>query len=316
MKLFVMRLFAQRLTIVSICMIIFCSDMTMAACSSSDLGNSRVDLNLNGTIVVLLGWEHITDQETEVLVETLERGILGNGDAKSCGETNQDLDFVVAQMPSTFNNYSTILIQIEEFVNNHEGAQIAIEMTPEELRSHYDGIARFNNKISRLKGPCDKDFQVTTQKILDVLYGPEYKVAIGKAIPLTPVEDQDIKNENAKAFANPDTDTFDFENPQISVDGLAAIDQIRTSIMNQTYPSQELLDRVVEFESDPVKRKGLKSELASSVRRGWEQIVGAYRRNDAIANKLLEANTPKILPIGFRHVEDLKEKLLKKCRQD
>lgn len=44
------------------------------------------------------------------------------------------------------------------------------------------------------------------------------------------------------------------------------------------------------------------------------QIRGAYRRNSAIAEALIHSKSPVVLPIGFRHVNDLKEQMINLCK--
>lgn len=209
--------------------------------------------------------------------------------------------------------YDEVYPVVDQFVQDHPNSQIAIEMTERELESHLFEIETFDVGTASLQNSCTTDFQNKVQRILALLFGPEVMVSRNHSVVLIAAEDQEVKDQAARVFETEHLDTFDFDNPRFFFDNVLAIEQIRDLLMQEIYPSEEHLDRVVAFEPDLDLRRELKAELRFSVERGLEMIQGAYRRNAAIAERLLQDDLPKVMPIGWRHVHDLKLKLLERC---
>lgn len=288
------------------------SHSVSATCQIIEEKVNSVTLSLNGNTVVLMGWEHIVDEENSYLKDLLLDQVVALENGDSCVNIKLNLQNAIVSLPSPFKNFNEMYSALDNPMNKYKHAKIAIEMTPNELREHLSAIQKFQDKIKTLQNQCEEN-EDEVSAITNVLFGPEYGISQKYSAPLVSVENQIIKDESAKAFASPELDSFDYNNPAITSDGQNAIDEIRQSIMELKYPDEATIDRVISFENDPAKKQLLKKDLEYSLNIGLSQIQGAFRRNTAIAMELSKFSDPVILPIGFRHVIDLKDQLLHLC---
>lgn len=119
----------------------------------------------------------------------------------SCNEVKVNLQDAIAALPSPFASYNQMNAVLTATATSLKGTKIAIEMTSSELRDHLEGIKRFEDSIRSIGTECESIAQELLT-IANVLYGPEYRVSQSFSIPLVAVENQEIKNENGKAFEN------------------------------------------------------------------------------------------------------------------
>jgi hypothetical protein len=282
-------------------------------CVTTTLSDNHKELVIHGQKVVLLGWEHITDEESNLALSALVESLEIYATTQSCTNSAKPFDTFLRQYPHLLSNYELVYSNIKNFIENNANASIGVEQTEAELQNHSIGLSQIYAVTQQLRQNCPSEDLTGLNKFIQIISGPDHYAAASEAILLIALENQAIKDKNRIDFENEHLDTFDYDNPAITDDGQKAIVQIREAILNQSFPTDDLLYRVIAFETDKLQIQKLFNELKFSIQRGWNQIQGAFERNQAMVEKILEIQRPMIIPIGFYHVNDLETQILNAC---
>ncbi len=285
----------------------------MAKCEITELGPNSFSMATNKSTVTVLGWTHITEESSVHLIRGLRSEISSSSEGVSCSQIEKNLKTIISSHQTEFEQYSQMQTTLMELAQKNSDTKIAVEQTPIQLRSHQVGIQTFRLKLKPLAKRCSSVAD-ELNVMISILFGPDHQVAADLNRQVVPVESEEIKNNNYLDFQVPET--FDYENQSITADGQEAISLIRSSILSLKSADESLIDRVVAFEKNPGKKAELKRNLQLSIDRWINIMKGAYERNTFIARQLLKSEEPIILPIGYLHVNNLREQLRQMCFQE
>jgi hypothetical protein len=294
-------------------MSIFYTSVSMAKCEIKELGLNSFSLTTDRSTITVLGWKHITDETSADLLRGLRSEISKSSEGVSCSQIEKNLKTIISSQRTVLDHYNSMQTTLLELAQINADTRIGVEQTPQQLRSHQVGIEslRLMNKPLTHQCPSVAD---ELELITSLLYGPDHQVAANLNLKVVPVESDEIKNKNYLDFQVPET--FDSDNPRITTDGQEAIFHIRSSILSLRTPDESLINRVVAYETNQVKRAELKKNLRFSINRWIRIMEGAYERNTFIAQQLLKSEAPVVLPIGYLHIDNLREQLSQMCIQE
>ena len=285
-------------------------------CVPTRLSAYSTQLRTNHQILTIIKFNHPLEDQ-QIRLKAFLTNALDAAERRDCAGASVALTRAVEDARPALMEALQIIAQLTMIHTAAFLSGIATEDAVEEWPDTLKMIANVRRKLKQIKTACPDETQILVGQIETFALGPEawFAMSVTPNLPLIPAESQALRIANELQMDQVAIDPFDFGDHRISDDGQRALDQILVLMYRQESIPDGLIASVVSFETDPTTRAAQATRLRETLRKLAIVVDGAYRRNTFIVERLLETPGNVALVIGYKHVDNMVQQLVDRCRQ-
>lgn len=274
----------------------------------------RIDLNLNGHQVSIIGWEHqVSSQENTFNKATQEA--LANALRGKCDKANIILKNLMAENFDREQNSEFVVKQLSEIQRQFPIDAIVDEYSPEEMQIRENFRKQQEAYLATISQACPKTKEAVSRT--RVIYpGPVYAFnhyLKQDSLPVLGMENQNLRLKAEKyieyrytVLSQMKTQGVPSDVPKKSRD---LIRQILQKSIDKGYLDEQLLAQALKL----ISKDDIKKLIERFVRTTSGISETMHERDSAIVKKMTEAPGNYVLVYGGYHLESLRDKLLRAC---
>lgn len=295
-------------------------------CSGYKVNSQRMDLNLNGHRITLVGWTHKVPNVGILGIDLYLaplKGAVISASKDDCASARTTLLAALKEekIAESVTENRKVMSQLRSISQDFKIDYIGIEQSKEDIdymiSPLYDrSVLNLEKDFAIIQKKCQKETADAIERFKEAIFEPAelFNRTLRSPIPQLPMEDDELKMKGAEIYGEYLEAADEVAQAGLSDENETTAGKKINALVDQLRTYREIPDKDIQDTAAEIKNPDLASKFKKMFKIWNEFMVNMRERNEATVKKGMEAPGNLVIIIGRGHLQDLSAKFMTTCK--